>query len=51
MSESKARSAAEEVAGFENAISALRSDMKLMKWMVGAILALELIQFANAILG
>lgn len=42
--------AAEEVAGFENQISDVKSDMKLLKWMVGAILALELAQFAQALL-
>lgn len=34
--------------GFENQIGDLRSDMKLLKWMVGAILAVEVTQFAQA---
>ena len=36
----KARKAAEEVAGFENRIGGLASDVALLKWMVGFNLAL-----------
>ena len=46
----KAQRAAEEGAGFENQIGDLKADMKLLKWMVGAILALEVAQFAQALL-
>ena len=46
----KAQKAAEEVAGFENQIRDLKSDMKLLKWMIGAILALENTQFVQAFL-
>lgn len=37
--EEKARQAAEEVAGFERDMAALRSDMTLLKWMVGTLMA------------
>ena len=37
-----ARKAAEEVAGYDNAISELRSDVKVLKWMMGALLVLTL---------
>jgi hypothetical protein len=46
----KARIAAEEVAAHRDNISELKADMRLLKWMVGAILALEVLQFANAMI-
>ena len=46
----KAQRAAEEVAGFETQIGDLKSDMKLLKWMVGAILALQIAQFVQTLL-
>ena len=33
--ENAAREAAEEVAGFENELAEVKSDLKLLKWMVG----------------
>lgn len=44
----KAREAAEEVANYDNRIAKIEADLLLLKWMVGAILALELTQFARA---
>jgi phage shock protein A len=35
-----ARKAAEEVAGYENQLAAVRSDLLLIKWMLGAVLAM-----------
>ena len=35
-----AREAAEEIAGFENRLSAIESDVKLLKWMVGTNIVL-----------
>ena len=37
-----AREAAEEIAGFETRLTNLASDVKLLRWMVGANLALSL---------
>ena len=34
-SESAAREASEEIAGFEGRLSRIESDVKLLKWMVG----------------
>jgi hypothetical protein len=48
--EDKAQKAAEEVASREADIADLKSDMKLLKWMLGAVLALEVAQFVNAVL-
>jgi hypothetical protein len=39
----KAQKAAEEVAGFENRLAKLEADMSLLKWMVGANIAVSLI--------
>ena len=38
--EESAKKAAEEVAGFENRISTLASDITVLKWMVGFNLAM-----------
>ena len=38
----KAREAAEEIAGFEDRLTAIESDLKLLKWMVGFNLALSM---------
>jgi hypothetical protein len=46
-SEEKAQAAAEEVASYDNAIADLRSDMRLVKWMLGALLALNVAMFVN----
>ena len=46
----KAQKAAEEVASREADIADLKSDMTLVKWMLGAVLAIELAQFVNAVL-
>ena len=35
-----AREAAEEIAGFENRLSVIESDVKLLKWMVGTNIVL-----------
>lgn len=35
-----ARQAAEEVAGYESQIAGIRSDLKLLKWMVGLVIGL-----------
>ena len=35
-----AREAAEEIAGFENRLSSIESDVKLLKWMVGTNIVL-----------
>jgi hypothetical protein len=42
VSDEHARAAAEEVAGFEVRISRIESDLRLIKWMVGTLLALQL---------
>lgn len=39
----KAREAAEEIAGFEDRPTAVESDMKLLKWMVGFNLAMSMV--------
>ena len=38
----KARDAAEEIAGFEDRLSGIESDVKLLKWMAGFNVALSL---------
>ena len=38
----KAREAAEEIAGFEDRLRGVESDVKLIKWMVGFNLALSM---------
>jgi hypothetical protein len=40
--EDDARKAAEEVAGFENRLAKVEADLTLLKWMVGANIALNL---------
>ncbi len=40
--EEKAREAAEEIAGFEDRLTAIESDLKLLKWMLGFNLALSM---------
>ena len=35
-----AREASEEIAGFENRLSGIESDVKLLKWMVGTNIVL-----------
>ena len=40
--ENKAREAAEEIAGFENRLTGIGSDLSLVKWMVGFNLAFTL---------
>jgi hypothetical protein len=37
----QARAAAEEVAGFELRISRIDSDLRIIKWMVGSLIALQ----------
>ena len=39
----KAREAAEEIAGFEDRLTAVESDLKLLKWMVGFNLAMSMV--------
>lgn len=39
----KAREAAEEIAGFEDRLTTVESDLKLLKWMVGFNLALSMV--------
>ena len=38
----KAREAAEEIAGFEDRLTGIGSDLKLLKWMLGSNLALSM---------
>ncbi len=38
----KAQRAAEEVAGYENRLSAIERDLMVLKWMVGSNIALTL---------
>lgn len=38
-----ARKAAEEVAGYDNRIAKVESDLTVLKWMVGTVIALVLI--------
>ena len=38
----KAREAAEEIAGFEDRLTGIESDLKLLKWMLGFNLALSM---------
>lgn len=38
----KARQAAEEIAGFEDRLTGIESDLKLLKWMLGFNLALSM---------
>ena len=40
--EEKAREAAEEIAGSEDRLTAIESDLKLLKWMLGFNLALSM---------
>ena len=37
----KAREAAEEIAGYENRLSGIEAELKLVKWMIGFNLALS----------
>ena len=39
----KAREAAEEIAGFEDRLTAVESDLKLLTWMVGFNLAMSMV--------
>jgi hypothetical protein len=48
-SREKAQAAAEEIANHDNAIAELKSDMRLIKWMVGALLALNVAMFVNQV--
>jgi hypothetical protein len=41
-----AREAAEEVASYESQLAAIRSELRLIKWMVGATIALSLVVLA-----
>jgi hypothetical protein len=41
--EEKARSAAEEVAGFKATLSELRAELQVLKWMVGANITLTVL--------
>ena len=38
-----AQKAAEELAGYDNRFAAIESDLTLLKWMVGTIIALALL--------
>ena len=40
--EDKAREAAEEIAGFEDRLSNIESDVKLLKWIAGGNVALSM---------
>lgn len=40
ISDTQAREAAEEVASFEHAVADLRSDLRVLRWMLGAVLVL-----------
>jgi hypothetical protein len=45
-SDAAAREAVEEVASYENQLAAIRSELRLIKWMVGATIALSLVVLA-----
>jgi hypothetical protein len=49
--EDKAREAAEELADFRHDMAKIRTDRTLLKWMMGAILIVELGQFVRALFG
>jgi hypothetical protein len=44
--EAEARAAAEEVAGYESRLSDLAADLRLLKWMVGAVITFVLLNLA-----
>ena len=44
-----AQSAAEEVAGYENAIAELKSDMKVIKWTQATLIVLVLLVLGKVI--
>ena len=44
-----AREAAEEIAGYETALAEMRSDIKLMKWMLGTIVVLVLLVLGKVV--
>ena len=41
----KAAKAAEEVAAYENRFAKVEADVNLLKWMVGLLIALQLVSF------
>jgi hypothetical protein len=43
----KAQKAAEEVAGYENRLSAIESRLTLLTWMVGVMLSLQIMTLAG----
>lgn len=44
-SEEKARKAAEAIATYENRFAHIESDLTLLKWMVGFVLAMQVAMF------
>jgi hypothetical protein len=44
--EDSARKAAEEVAGYESELAAVKSDLRLLKWMVATNIALSVAGFS-----
>jgi hypothetical protein len=45
-SEDKANKAAEEAAGYESELAEVKSDLRLLKWMVGTNIALSIAGFS-----
>ena len=41
-SEEQARAAARDVAGYDNRLNGIERDVSLLKWMVGAVIAVQL---------
>lgn len=46
----KAQAAAEEIAGYDNRLIKIEADLTLLKWMVGAVLALNVAMLARMML-
>ena len=47
----KAREAAEELATYERDISSIKGDLRLIKWTVGLILAVEVLPYLKSVFG
>ena len=47
----KAREAAEELATYERDISNIKGDLRLIKWTVGLILAVEVLPYLKGVFG
>ena len=49
ISEDDAKRAAEEVANYENSIQEIKRDMAVVKWMLGAVITLVLMNLAGTL--